>query len=291
MFDLPLRISSGARTFCSPRWRWVCEPSRNTGFNLWFVTAGEGTLQTAQTRYDLHPGDCFLLRMWDVNIGEHNPQNPLVVSWLCFDCLDARGRILPPAKCPAPREHRRVPDISFLSQVLQRAINHHVEGAAHASEAVQWLRVALLEIAYQDRHSHLSGLDLAHDLMVESLCDRIREHPEQITDMQMLAAQAKCSADHLIRIFKRHKRQTPWEFVIRCRVEKASDLLRFSSHSVSQIADLLGYADIYSFSKQFKAHTGQAPTQYRKTPVLGVDTAIADADTTRNSTSRMIWPN
>ena len=264
MFALPIRIARGDRTFCSPQWRWHNAPNQDTGFNLWFVTAGEGTLLTSQNRYELHAGDCFLLRMWDINVGEHNWKKPLVVSWVCFDCLDRRGRPLPPAKCPVPREHRRIPDISFFDQLLQRVIRCHAEGPAYAAEAVQWLRVALLDVAYHDRRSRLSGLDLKQDILVESLCAAIREHPEKVTGMKMLAVQANCSVDHLIRIFKRHKNVTPWEFVIGCRTEKASNLLRFSSHSISQIADLLGYADIYSFSKQFKAHTGQAPTWYRR---------------------------
>ena len=264
MFDRPLRIVRAHRTCCAPDWNWYNTPNHHTCLNLWFIAAGEGTLQTSQNQYQLHPGDCFLLRLWETNIATHNPKQPLVVSWVCFDCLDAKGRVLPQAKRPVPREHRRIPDISFFDQLLQRAINHYAEGPARAAEAVQWLNIALLEMAQLDYQSQLSGLALEQHILVDALCAGIREHPEQITNMQMLAAQAKCSVDHLIRIFKRHKGVTPWEFVIRCRIEKASNLLRFSGHSISQVADMLGYADIYSFSRQFKAHTGRTPSQYRR---------------------------
>ena len=263
MFDLPLRMVRGERTFCDANWSWRNAPHQDTCLTLWFITAGDGTLRTSQAEYELHPGDCFLLRLWDSNIAHHNPAKPLVVSWACFDCLDGKEHVLPSSKCPNPREHRRIPDISFFDQLLQRAIHHFSEGPAHVAEATQWLKTALLEIAQLDRRSQFAGLALEQHLLVAALCANIREHPEKITDMPTLAVQAKGSVDHLIRICKRHKGVTPWEFVIRCRIEKAGNLLRFSSHSVSQIADLLGYADIYSFSKQFKAHTGQAPTQYR----------------------------
>jgi AraC family transcriptional regulator of arabinose operon len=264
MFDMPIQIVRGHRTHCGPDFHWHNPPNQDDCFNLWYIVEGEGTLQTAEARYELHPGDCFLLRLWDVNTGKGRPGKPLVVSWVCFNCLDSKGRFLPPKKCPAPREHRRIPDISFFDRLIQRIISSHVEGPSYAAAAVQWLRVALLEVAHHDRRSRLTGLDLERDIMVETLCATIREFPEQVAGMRALAAQAKCSADHLIRIFKRHKGITPWEFVIRCRIEKAGSLLRFSSHSVGQVADLLGYPDIYSFSKQFKAHTGQTPTQYRK---------------------------
>ena len=264
MFDAPLRISRGGRAFCQGDWRWHNLPGRDHGFNLWFVAGGEGTLKTSQTTYALRPGDCFLLRMWDLNIGEHNPDNPLVVPWVCFDGLDGRGRPLSPDQCPRPREHRRIPNFSFFDELIQRVLDRYAEGESHADQAVLWLRAALGEIAQQDRRSELSGLDLEHSLMIDELCTRVREKPERFDSMDRLAEMARCSVDHLIRVFKRHKGITPWEFVIRCRVEKASNLLRFSSHTISQIADLLGYADIYSFCKQFKARTGQTPSQYRK---------------------------
>ena len=107
MFDLPYRITRCDRTRCAPNWSWHHAPNQDTGFNLWFIVAGGGTLQTSQACYELHPGDCFLLRLWDLNIGAPNPAKPLVVSWVCFDGLDRRGIVLPPVKYPAVREHRR----------------------------------------------------------------------------------------------------------------------------------------------------------------------------------------
>ena len=265
MFQLPIQIERGHRTFCGPQFCWENTPNRETGFNLWFVVEGDGTLQTAEQHYTLHPGDCFLLRMWDINNGLHgHPDKPLVIPWICFNVLDSHNRPLSPAKCPCVREHRRISDISFFDQLMRRAIQHHAAGPAQAATAVQWLRMALQEIAAHDQRPQLSGLELEQSLLLDTLCARIRERPEEIQNMQILARQANCSVDHLIRIFKRHQGVTPWEFVIRSRIEKAANLLQCSSYSISQIADLLGYADIYSFSKQFKAHIGQAPTHYRK---------------------------
>jgi len=264
MFDLPLRIKRGERTVCLPNWSWHHAPNAETDFLLWFIAAGEGTLQTSQARYALHAGDCFLLRLRDVITGEHNPLKPLVVSWVRFACRDRHGKSLSPGRAPAIREHRRIPDITFFDQIMQRIFKHYVEGPTCAADARHWLKTALMEIAYHDRRSQLSGLNLEQYMLVDALCSRIRENPERIANMQTLAAQANCSVDHLIRLFRRHKGVTPWEFVIRCRLEKAANLLRFSAHSISQIADMLGYADIYSFSRQFKSHMGEPPTRYRQ---------------------------
>jgi AraC-like DNA-binding protein len=59
----------------------------------------------------------------------------------------------------------------------------------------------------------------------------------------------------------------PGDYRIRRRIEKAMELLSSHSMSVSEIADALGYSDIYIFSAQFKKFTGLSPSAFRKQPV------------------------
>ncbi|MFW6271069.1 MAG: helix-turn-helix domain-containing protein [Bacillota bacterium] len=67
-----------------------------------------------------------------------------------------------------------------------------------------------------------------------------------------------------MRLFREYKNITPYEFLIKCKIEKARSLLLSSSHNISRIADITGYRNIYHFSKQFKNRTGIAPSVYRK---------------------------
>ena len=46
-------------------------------------------------------------------------------------------------------------------------------------------------------------------------------------------------------------------------MERALDLIRESSHTVTSIAPLLGYSEIASFTRAFQRWTGRAPSQYR----------------------------
>ena len=44
----------------------------------------------------------------------------------------------------------------------------------------------------------------------------------------------------------------------------ACDLLQHREHTVSQIAEICGYKDVYTFSHQFKIEFGISPTQFIK---------------------------
>lgn len=80
-----------------------------------------------------------------------------------------------------------------------------------------------------------------------------------------VAASAKMSLNHFIREFKREKGMTPMRFFRRMKIEKASGLLKYSDLNVSQIADSLGFSDLYTFSKVFKKEIGESPANFRKT--------------------------
>jgi transcriptional regulator GlxA family with amidase domain len=56
--------------------------------------------------------------------------------------------------------------------------------------------------------------------------------------------------------------------MIRRRIQRAATLLSESSLTISQIADAMGYRDVYFFSRQFKQKMGQSPRTYRSGPTL-----------------------
>jgi YesN/AraC family two-component response regulator len=52
-------------------------------------------------------------------------------------------------------------------------------------------------------------------------------------------------------------------YVIRTRIERAQHLLLYAGMNVTEVADALGYRDIFFFSRQFKQHTGKSPSEIR----------------------------
>ena len=46
------------------------------------------------------------------------------------------------------------------------------------------------------------------------------------------------------------------------KTEVAKKYLREANYNITQIAEMLGYANIHYFSRQFKKTTGMTPTEY-----------------------------
>lgn len=54
------------------------------------------------------------------------------------------------------------------------------------------------------------------------------------------------------------------KFFIAQKIERAKELLLYNEHSLSQIADQLGYSSVQHLSQQFKKQTGLTPSHFRQ---------------------------
>jgi signal transduction histidine kinase/ligand-binding sensor domain-containing protein/DNA-binding response OmpR family regulator len=84
-------------------------------------------------------------------------------------------------------------------------------------------------------------------------------------NVDMLANDVGISRAQLHRRMKEITGLSSGKFLRNLRMEQAARLLREGTVNVSQVADLVGYADQAHFSTAFKAHFGQSPTEYADT--------------------------
>ena len=104
--------------------------------------------------------------------------------------------------------------------------------------------------AHPDRH-----LLRAKDLIDARYADPL--------DTKALAARAACSEAHFIRQFKRAFGETPHQYLLTRRLERAAALLRSTDYAVARICMEVGLASVGSFTTSFRRAYGKTPTAYR----------------------------
>jgi YesN/AraC family two-component response regulator len=68
---------------------------------------------------------------------------------------------------------------------------------------------------------------------------------------------------YLSKIFKEETGESPINYLIKIRLDKAKELLDEGGLSVKVVAKMVGYDDPYYFSKLFKKYHGCAPSKYK----------------------------
>ncbi len=162
----------------------------------------------------------------------------------------------------ASRLHlRRIP-LAHAQQLVTR-MDEEVCQRTPGHEAA--LRALLMElIVFLARAYTQSDATEAHALLrVGKVIGALESDYSAPWTLQALLKIADMSRSHFMRIFRRATGQTPIEYLIRLRLQKAMELLRQSDSSITDIAMDVGFNDSNYFTRQFRAANGLSPTQYR----------------------------
>ena len=81
-----------------------------------------------------------------------------------------------------------------------------------------------------------------------------------------MAELAGVSPAHLSRSLKAHRNQTPTEFLLELRLQRASALLRTEAEEIGEIALDCGFENLSYFYRCFRLRFGQTPRVYRHDP-------------------------
>ena len=96
---------------------------------------------------------------------------------------------------------------------------------------------------------------------------RVREHIESNIERQIkveaLAKLANLSVCYFVRAFKQSVGVTPYDYLIRRRVERTMELLSGTDMPLSEISLAAGFADQSHCARRFREHVGVTPSSYR----------------------------
>lgn len=93
--------------------------------------------------------------------------------------------------------------------------------------------------------------------------DEIDRRYAEPLDLDRLAAVAGVSKYHFLRCFAAVYGHTPAAMLTRRRIERAQDLLRATTLTVTEVCTLVGYGSLGSFSTRFRRLVGVSPSAYQ----------------------------
>ncbi|HEX6427530.1 MAG TPA: chromate resistance protein ChrB domain-containing protein [Niastella sp.] len=99
----------------------------------------------------------------------------------------------------------------------------------------------------------------------QELKEIIQDHIDASLSLKELSKGLDINPSYLSREFSRYFDDLSFgEYIRKQRIEKAIALMQIPSHSLTEIAYLTGFSDQSHFTRIFKKHTGQNPSDYRK---------------------------
>ncbi len=136
----------------------------------------------------------------------------------------------------------------------------HVEADEPIESSVKYIAkimkkaMQLREFASQSRYEEVVGEAVRY---IEQL------YADEKLSLSILASHVNFSPNHLSMIFRQQTGKTFIKYLTNYRMNKAKELLRYTTKRSSEISVEVGYKDPHYFSYLFKKTQGMTPTQYR----------------------------
>jgi AraC-like DNA-binding protein len=122
----------------------------------------------------------------------------------------------------------------------------------------------LLALLMRDHYWDRQMKPNEHTDMLMDIRNELEMQVNGIVKLDELSARYHISKFHLIHLFKQQFHITPIHYHQKLRMERAKNMIKYSTASLTAIADTLGYNNIQTFSRAFKAIEGKSPSEYRK---------------------------
>ncbi|MBW4689018.1 MAG: AraC family transcriptional regulator [Komarekiella atlantica HA4396-MV6] len=113
---------------------------------------------------------------------------------------------------------------------------------------------------------------------LKRVVEYIQDHLEQDLSLNEIAAEVNLSVYHFTRLFKQSMGLAPHQYQIRCRVERAKELLEQGEMPIADIATQVGFYDQSHLNRHFKRIVGVSPkvVQQNSKNVLWVGNSVQD---------------
>ncbi|MFT6164298.1 MAG: AraC-like DNA-binding protein [Zhongshania aliphaticivorans] len=227
---------------------------------LIYCIAGKGTLMCDDKHYRINSGDIILLPPDHPHAYKADGKDPWTIYWLHFDgnlADDFYQHIQLSSPCVNIGVQPRVVRIFDGLSELRRSAYQFAE-FMQGGHQLQALLSYIALLVRQQRPQSGKALNW------ERLRATMQEHIHGQLNLDELAAEVKLSKYHFTKKFKAHTGQSPIQYFINMKIQRACYLLDSTSQSVKQVAAAVGYDDAYYFSRLFKKTIGLAPSDYRQ---------------------------
>lgn len=174
------------------------------------------------------------------------------------DCPDTKFLVLNGHNdFPYVRKSFRLGAIDYLLKpVSTKELKERLSDTIKKLEQERDSHMIIFKDGQDQSNSYPSQIEVAQQFIIDNFSKDI--------SMADVADNINMSYSYFSKLFKEETGMTFSKYLTKIRMEKAKDLLQNPTYRVNEIACMVGYDNLYHFSRAFKSYYGMSPNQFRK---------------------------
>lgn len=261
-------------------------------YELLYIKDGKCFIQVENRLYRPKPGDFFLFRPKIHHSIRVDASDSLIQPHIHFDMINLPDSPLVPINftplSQVPEDSMaffrediltdfatpmadfiRVNDTKYAEQLLSEIIFLHSNKTSMLSSIRKhYLFSELLYYLLCEMKYHSSKQSTNIVVTAQRVKDYLDQHLHQTISLEDVARRCYISKCYLVTSFKKVYGTTPYQYHTKLRINEAKYLLKFTTMSISEIAQHVGYEDGHAFHAVFTRLEGMPPSEYRRIATL-----------------------
>jgi AraC-like DNA-binding protein len=231
----------------------------HVGQDVLFCVSGSGVVKTLGKELEIRAGGL----VWIANEAPHahhaNPDDPWTLMWFRFDgpnLAALRAKLFGDADPLV-----RVPEELHLPAWFDRLFAVMRGGGTGLDLRLnQFVAEFLTLVDFAVRGDDQGKLPQPFEQALLAM----RADLAQGWDSEGMSGLMRVSPSQVRRLFRKHLRISPHQWLLRERLTKAQTLISDSGMAIGEVAHICGFCDVYHFSREFKRAVGTSPGAWRK---------------------------
>lgn len=229
-----------------------CDPEHSFGptqrefYLIHYIFSGTGSYVSPAGTSTLAKGDCFIIHPYETTFYKASKDDPWDYAWLGFTCTD------PPAVLNRYVMHLPICEHIFSS----------VASCASLSSGREWYALGLITqlLALMVEADNPNKNDNHRD--INRVCFAIETNFSINMTVQELAYSINLDRSYFSKLFKSIVGISPQQYMLQCKLKQAALMLTKQDKTPGEVAQIIGYADVFSFSRSFHRQFGCSPTEF-----------------------------
>jgi AraC-like DNA-binding protein/mannose-6-phosphate isomerase-like protein (cupin superfamily) len=220
-----------------------------------FVAGGRGVLTLKGREYDLLPGTIFTYGNNVPHAIRNSEQEPLQKYFINFTGRRG-GELLVRHSLRAVVLHTSAPNLvaDGFDELIDRGFTDNALNEQLCSLLMEILILKIAETALP------FGESMSPAFATYQRCrEYIHGHYQELDSLGAIAKACCIDQAYLCRLFKRFGHQTPYQSLLRLRMNRAAELLLTPGKLAKEVAHEMGFEDQFHFSRTFKKTFGLSP--------------------------------
>lgn len=160
-----------------------------------------------------------------------------------------------------PQLKFRDPLLQQIGLALKAELKSNRLDRLYAEAMANALAVHVLRQYSTQKHNIRSYTGGLPNYKLQQAIDYIQAYLAEDISLQAIASELGMSQYYFARLFKQSTGYSPYQYLIKCRIERAQELLK-QNQQITNVALQVGFASQSQFGRHFKRLTGVTPKQF-----------------------------